>query len=60
MQDLMVDRKVPRAKRGRLPVVCAGEEIVWVPGLAKGELAPLPRHAATGGKGAVLLTATPL
>lgn len=60
LQDLMVDRKVPRALRDRLPVVCAGEEIVWVPGLAKCELAPLPRHAVTGGQGAVLLTAQPL
>lgn len=60
LQDLMVDRKVPRSQRDRLPVVCAGDEIVWVPGLAKGELAPLPRHAASTPQGAVLLTAKPL
>lgn len=60
LQDLMVDRKVPRARRERLPVVCAGDEIVWVPGVAKCELAPLPRHAASMAQGAVLLTAKPL
>jgi tRNA(Ile)-lysidine synthase len=37
LQDLFTDRKVPRAQRGRLPVVCAGEEIAWVPGVATGE-----------------------
>lgn len=60
LQDLMVDRKIPRAQRDSLPVVCAGDEIVWVPGLAKGELAPLPRHAATSSELAVLLTAKPV
>ncbi|MGH2907168.1 MAG: tRNA lysidine(34) synthetase TilS [Solirubrobacterales bacterium] len=34
LQDLFVDRKVPRAQRDAYPVVCAGDEIVWVPGLA--------------------------
>jgi tRNA(Ile)-lysidine synthase len=35
LQDLFVDRKVPRAARRRLPlVVDRGDRIVWVPGLA--------------------------
>jgi tRNA(Ile)-lysidine synthase len=37
LQDLFTDRKVPRARRGGLPVVCAGGEIAWVPGVATGE-----------------------
>jgi hypoxanthine phosphoribosyltransferase len=32
VQDLLVDRKVPRKARDFLPVVCDGEGIVWVPG----------------------------
>ena len=37
LQDLFVDRKVPRERRHRLPVVVSGEEIAWVPGVATGE-----------------------
>jgi tRNA(Ile)-lysidine synthetase-like protein len=33
LQDMLVDAKIPRALRGAWPVVCAGEAIVWVPGL---------------------------
>lgn len=32
LQDLLTDAKVPRAERGRIPVVAAGPEIVWVAG----------------------------
>ncbi len=34
LQDLFTDRKVPRALRRSLPVVCAGDEVVWVAGVA--------------------------
>jgi tRNA(Ile)-lysidine synthase len=37
LQDLFTDRRVPRERRGELPVVVAGEEIAWVPGVATGE-----------------------
>jgi tRNA(Ile)-lysidine synthase len=37
LQDLFTDRKVPRARRGALPVVVSGGEIAWVPGVATGE-----------------------
>jgi tRNA(Ile)-lysidine synthase len=37
LQDLLTDRKVPRAARRRLPVVVCGGEIAWVPGVATGE-----------------------
>lgn len=32
LQDVWVDRKVPRAERGLQPVIACGSEIVWVPG----------------------------
>lgn len=37
LQDVFVDRKVPRAQRDAYPVVCSGDEILWVPGLVVGE-----------------------
>ena len=37
LQDLFTDRKVPREDRPAVPVVVAGGEIVWVPGVATGE-----------------------
>jgi tRNA(Ile)-lysidine synthase len=37
LQDLFTDRKVPRAQRGRLPVVTSGGEVAWIPGVATGE-----------------------
>jgi tRNA(Ile)-lysidine synthase len=35
--DLFTDRKVPRRRRGSLPVVQSGDEIAWVPGVATSE-----------------------
>jgi tRNA(Ile)-lysidine synthase len=37
LQDLFTDRKVPRERRGLLPVVTHGETIAWVPGVATAE-----------------------
>jgi tRNA(Ile)-lysidine synthase len=37
LQDLFTDRKVPRARRARTPVVLSGGEIAWVPDVATGE-----------------------
>jgi tRNA(Ile)-lysidine synthase len=53
LQDLFTDRKVPRALRRTLPVVEAGDAIVWVAGVAVDE-----RFAAEeGAPGAVSLSA---
>ena len=37
LQDLFVDRKVPRSVRDLLPVVESGGEIAWVAGVAVSE-----------------------
>ncbi len=37
LQDLFTDRKVPRAQRGRLPIVISGGQIAWIPGVATGD-----------------------
>jgi len=53
LQDLFTDRKVPRALRRSLPAVVAGEQIVWVAGVALDE-----RFAAVpGAEGAASLSA---
>ena len=54
LQDLFVDRKVPRALRRELPVVDAGGTIAWVAGVAVGEqFTPSPG----GGESLVRLSA---
>jgi len=32
LQDFMVDAKIPRSWRGRIPIVCSPKQIVWVAG----------------------------
>jgi tRNA(Ile)-lysidine synthase len=45
IQDLMVNRKIPRADRGRIPVITnATGQIVWVVGLAVGEEFAVKAH----------------
>jgi tRNA(Ile)-lysidine synthase len=34
LKDFLIEKKVPRQKRDQLILVVAGEEIVWIPGLA--------------------------
>jgi tRNA(Ile)-lysidine synthase len=52
LQDLFVDRKVPREERALVPVVEAHGEIAWVAGLAADE-----RFRARAGGDAVAFTA---
>ena len=39
VHDVFVDRKLPRARRERFPIVTIGGEIAWLPGLARGNCA---------------------
>jgi tRNA(Ile)-lysidine synthase len=39
VQDIFVDRKLPRARRERFPVVTVGDTIAWLPGLARAQCA---------------------
>ena len=39
LQDLFIDLKVPRSRRRTLPLLLAGEEILWVPGCARSDFA---------------------
>ncbi|MBO7619041.1 MAG: tRNA lysidine(34) synthetase TilS, partial [Victivallales bacterium] len=37
LQDIFSDAKVPREKRHQLPIVCADDMIIWVPGVRRAE-----------------------
>ena len=53
LQDLFVDRRVPRAQRATIPVVECDGEVAWIPGVATSE-----RFRVTPASGAaVALTA---
>ena len=41
VQDVLVDAKVPRASRDRLPLVFEGDEVIWVPGVVRAVAAPV-------------------
>ncbi|MBI4515677.1 MAG: tRNA lysidine(34) synthetase TilS [Deltaproteobacteria bacterium] len=41
LSDIFVDRHVPRALRRICPVVQAGAEVVWVPGVVRGAIAAI-------------------
>jgi tRNA(Ile)-lysidine synthase len=52
LSDLLINRKIPAERRETLPVVLAGSEILWVPGLPPAESSRL----AGPTKGALRLT----
>jgi tRNA(Ile)-lysidine synthase len=39
LHDVLVDRKVPRERRATLPVVVAGDAVLWVPGVVRSAVA---------------------
>lgn len=39
VQDVFVDRRVPRTRRAAVPILTAGDEILWVAGVARSEVA---------------------
>jgi len=47
VHDVFIDRKLPRASRGRFPVVTLGGEIAWLPGLARAECACVTKATET-------------
>ncbi len=46
LHDLFIDKKLPQRLRDSYPVVCEGDRIVWVPGMAVAE-SPAPEFDAT-------------
>jgi tRNA(Ile)-lysidine synthase len=39
LHDVLVDRKVPRERRAALPVLTAGDVLLWVPGVVRSSAA---------------------
>jgi tRNA(Ile)-lysidine synthase len=39
VKNVFIDCKVPRAERAKFPVVALGNQIVWLPGLARSNVA---------------------
>ncbi len=35
VQDILTDRKVPRHQRASLPLICSGEQIIWLAGVCR-------------------------
>lgn len=47
VQDVFVDRKLPRARREGFPVVTVGDAIAWIPGLARADCALVTKATET-------------
>jgi len=47
VHDVFVDLKLPRARRGRFPVVTIGDTIAWLPGLARADCALVTKATET-------------
>ena len=39
VSDILTDQKVPHGLRDRLPVVCSGTQVLWIPGVARSDSA---------------------
>jgi len=39
VQDVFIDRKLVRSRRGTYPIVTLGREVVWIPGFARARAA---------------------
>lgn len=37
LKDFFIDKKIPAARRDRIPIVLSGSEIIWIPGYYKAE-----------------------
>jgi tRNA(Ile)-lysidine synthase len=47
VHDVFVDRKLPRARRDRFPIIMIGDTIAWLPGLARGDCALVSKATET-------------
>lgn len=44
LKRLLIDDKIPQEERGRLPLIAAGHEILWVVGHRRSTLCPVDNH----------------
>jgi tRNA(Ile)-lysidine synthetase-like protein len=48
LKQVLIDRRVPRRRRDRLPLLVVGGEVAWVPGVTVAEPFRLPPAPAAG------------
>ncbi|WP_035990127.1 tRNA lysidine(34) synthetase TilS [Brevibacillus borstelensis] len=41
LKELLIDAKVPQKWRDRLPILTAGDQVIWVPGIRRSAIAPV-------------------
>jgi len=41
LKKVLIDLKIPQRSRSRLPLVVKGEDILWIPGIRRGQVAPV-------------------
>lgn len=47
LKEVLIDRRVPKQERDRLPLLCVGERIAWVPGVTIDQRFRLPEMGDT-------------
>ncbi len=47
VKEVFIDHKVPRSRRAALPLVVAGDEVVWIPGLVRSAAALVTDRTTT-------------
>jgi tRNA(Ile)-lysidine synthase len=47
VHDVFVDRKIPRARRVRFPIVSVGDTIAWLPSLVRADWALVTKSTET-------------
>lgn len=46
IKDLFIEKKIPLTVRARYPLLTAGGEILWIPGLGRSAIAPVTEHTS--------------
>jgi tRNA(Ile)-lysidine synthase len=46
LKDLFIDKKIPLTVRANLPLLCAGDEILWIPGYGRSDAAKVGPETA--------------
>jgi tRNA(Ile)-lysidine synthase len=41
VKELFIEKKIPRSRRARVPVLLAGDDIVWIPGYTRSDVAKI-------------------
>ena len=44
LKELLIDQKIPREERDGLPLLAWEDQVLWVPGVARGRISGLPER----------------